>query len=77
MSKGHVVDAMVKLTGEEIERLAKDHIGIVEVLAHRFDGHYLDMRVEVIDYRELLDDMDKSLKRAEKLIEILDAGGEE
>lgn len=74
MSRGHVVDAMVKLTREEIERLAKDHIEIVEALASKFDDHYLDMEVQVKDYREFLDSMDESLKRAEELMEILDGG---
>lgn len=76
MSRSHVVDAMVKLTTEEIARLAKDHIEIVEALASKFDGHYLDMGAQVADYREFLDSMDENLKRAEKLMEIL-KGGEE
>lgn len=77
MSKGQVVDAMVKLTTEEIARLIKDHIEIVEALARKFDGHYIDINGQVKDYREFLDDMDKSLRRAEELKEVLDAGGEE
>lgn len=77
MSKRQVVDAMVKLTAEEIARLVKDHIEIVEALARRFDGQYLSINVQVKDYREFLDDMDKSLRRAEKLMEVLGAGGEE
>lgn len=71
MSKGQVADATVKLTTEEIARLAKDHIEIVEALASKFDGHYLDIDAQVKDYRELLNDMDKSLKRAERLMEVL------
>lgn len=77
MSKGQVVDTMVKLTTEEIARLVKDHIEIVEAFASKFDGHYISIDVQVKDYREFLDDMDKSLERAEKLMEILGAGGEE
>lgn len=69
MTKGQVVDAMVKLTTEEVERLAKDHIENVEALASRFDGHYLDIGVQIQDYREFLDEMDRDLKRAEELME--------
>lgn len=76
MKRSHVVDAMVKLTSEEIARLAKDHIQIVEALARKFDGHYLDMGAQVADYREFLDSMDENLKRAEEFMEILN-GGEE
>lgn len=72
--KGQIVDAMVKLTTEEIARLVKDHIEIVEALASKFDGHYLSISVQVKDYREFLDGMDESLKRAEELMEILDSG---
>lgn len=71
MSKGQVADVMVKLTGEEIARLAKDYIKIVETLASRFDGRYLDMGAQVADYREFLDGMDESLKRVEELMGIL------
>lgn len=71
MSKGQVADAMVKLTGEEIARLVKDHIEIVEALASKFDGHYVSIDVQVEDYREFLDDMDKSLERAEELMEAM------
>lgn len=71
MSKGQVVDAMVKLTTEEIARLVKDHIEIVEALTSKFSGHYISIDVQVKDYREFLDDMDKSLKRAEELMEVM------
>ena len=76
MSKRQVADAMVKLTTEEIEKLTKDHIEIVEKFAGKFGFDYLDMGVQIKDYREFLDVMDESLKRAEKFMEILD-GGEE
>lgn len=72
MSKGQVVDAMIKLTSEEVERLAQDHIEIVEAFAGKFDGHYLDMGVQVKDYREFLDDMNRHLERAEELMEVKD-----
>lgn len=71
MSKGQAVDAMVKLTTEEIARLVKDHIEIIEALASKFEGHYLDVGIQVVDYRKLLNDMDKSLKRAEELMEVM------
>lgn len=71
MSRGQVVlDTMVKLTTEEIARLVKDHIEIVEALASKFDGHYLSIDVQIKDYREFLDDMDKNLVRAEELMEV-------
>lgn len=76
MSKEQVIDAMVKLTAGEIGRLVKDHIEIVEALARKFDGDYIDINVQVNDYREFLDEMDKSLERAEELMEVLGAGGE-
>ena len=76
MSKGHTINATVKLTTEEIARLVKDHIEIVEALAGQFDGHYISVDMQVKDYREFLDSMDESLKRAEELMEIID-GGEE
>ena len=72
MSKGQAVGTMVKFTAEEITRLAKDHIEIVEALASKFDGHYLDIGVQVQDYREFLDDMNKHLERAEELMEMRD-----
>ena len=70
MNKGQVVDATIKLTTEEIARLIKDHIEIVEAFASRFEGHYLDIDVQIQDYREFLDEMDRSLKRAEELMEV-------
>lgn len=42
----------------------------------KFDGDYIDINVQVNDYREFLDEMDKSLERAEELMEVLGAGGE-
>lgn len=76
MSKGQVVDAMVKLTGEEIALIAKTHIEVVEAFARKFDGHYLDMGMCVNDYRKFLDEMDKNLERAEELIKIIKRGEE-
>lgn len=75
MSRSHVVDATVKLTTDEIGSLIQNHISIVEALATKFDGQYLDMGVRVSDYRGFLDEIGKNLGRAEELIKIIDGGG--
>lgn len=71
-AKGSVMDALVKLTSEEITKLAMEHTRIVEAFAASFDGHYLDLSVQLKDYREWLEEMENHLARAEELIQALE-----
>lgn len=74
-AKGSVADTPVKLTSEEITKLAMEHARIVEAFAAEFDGHYLDLSVQLKDYRERLEEMENHLTRAEELVRTL--GGTE
>lgn len=71
--EAHLVDAMVKLNADEIKSLAIEHTNVVEEITKSFDTNYLDLRRRIKDYREMLTEMDKNLKRAEELMEVLDA----
>lgn len=71
-AKGSVADTPVKLTSEEITRLAMEHTRIVEAFAAKFDGHYLDFSAQITDYREWLEEMEKHLARAEELVQALE-----
>lgn len=71
-AKGSVMDALVKLTSEEITKLAMEHTRIVEAFAANFDGHYLDLSVQLKDYREWLEEMENHLARAEELVQALE-----
>lgn len=74
-AKGSVADTPVKLTSEEITKLAMEHARIVEAFAANFNGHYLDLSVQLKDYREWLEEMENHLTRAEELVRTL--GGTE
>ena len=74
-AKGSVADTPVKLTSEEITKLAMEHTRIVEAFAAKFDGHYLDWSAQLEDYREWLEEMEDHLTRAEELVRTL--GGTE
>lgn len=76
MSQGHVADALVKLNREEITKLIMEHTGVVDAIATKFDGHYLSPSVQVKDYREFLEEMDKHLTRAEELTRILEGNSD-
>ena len=71
-AKGSVADALVKLTSEEITKLAMEHTRIVEAFAANFDWHYLDLSVQLKDYREWLEEMENHLARAEELVQALE-----
>lgn len=70
-AKGSVADTPVKLTSEEITKLAMEHTRIVEAFAAEFEGHYLDLSVQLKDYRKWLEEMDDHLTRAEELVRTL------
>lgn len=70
-AKGSMADTLVKLTNEEIAKLAMEHTRIVEAFAAKFDGHYLDLSVQLTDYREWLEEMENHLTRAEELVRTL------
>ena len=74
-AKGSVADTPVKLSSEEIAKLAMEHTRIVEAFAASFDGHYLDLSVQLKDYREWLEEMEDHLTRAAELARTL--GGNE
>ena len=71
-AKGSMADALVKLTSEEIAKLAMEHTRIVEAFAANFEGHYLDLSVQLKDYREWLEEMENHLTRAEELVRTLE-----
>ena len=68
-AKGSMADTLVELTSEEITKLAMEHTRIVEAFAANFDGHYLDLSVQLKDYREWLEEMENHLARAEELVQ--------
>lgn len=70
-AKGSMADTLVKLTSEEITKLAMEHTRVVEAFAAKFDGHYLDFTAQIEDYREWLDEMESHLTRAEELVRTL------
>lgn len=70
-SNGSVANALVKLTSEEIAKLAMEHAMIVVAFAAKFDGNYLDLSVQLTDYREWLEEMESHLTRAEELVRTL------
>lgn len=70
-AKGSMADTLVKLTSEEITKLAMEHTRVVEAFAAKFDGHYLDFTAQIEDYREWLDEMESHLTRAEELVQTL------
>lgn len=74
MSRRRVTDALVKLTSEEITKLAREHVKVVEEFAAKFDWHYMDLSAKIKDYRKWLEEMDNHLTRAEELVQML--GGE-
>ena len=65
--------AMVKLTSEEITKIATEHARVVEEFAAKFEWHYLDLTVQLKDYRKWLEEMEKHLTRAEELARMLGA----
>lgn len=71
MSRGRVADALVKLTSEEITKLAMEHTRAVGAFAAKFDGCYIDLTVQLKDYREWLEEMENHLTRAEELLQTL------
>lgn len=70
-SNGSVADMLVKLTSEEMVKLAMEHTRIVEAFAAKFKGNYLDLSVQLTDYREWLEEMESHLTRAEELVRTL------